>query len=125
MARLDYATQGELLDVIWARLIASGRKLELLDQIARNDRELVIDCAKHLLAQGKKHRGPAPRKTLPIIIRWLASIYEETTGRIFTHRPYEKTKYRGTPQSHAGQFLTAFLTMVDPKLPKAAKPLYL
>src|SRR5512144_1880874 len=58
LARLDYATQGELLDRIWARLIASGRKLELLDQIARDDRELVLDCAKHLLAQGKKRHGP-------------------------------------------------------------------
>jgi hypothetical protein len=31
-----------------------------------------------------------------------------------------KTKYKGTPQSHAGQFVTAFLTMVDPKLPETA-----
>jgi hypothetical protein len=120
LARLDYATQDALLDVLWARLIASGRKLVLLDQIARDDPELVIDCAKHVLAQGKKRRGPPPRKTLPSIIRWLAAIYEQTTGSTFTHTPYEKTKYKGTPQSHAGQFVTAFLKMVDPKLPKTA-----
>jgi len=122
LAKLDYATQDELLDVLWARLIASGRKLVLLDQIARDDPELVIDCATYLLAQGKKRRGPARRKTLPIIIRWLASMYEETTGRTFTHTPYVKTKYKGTPQSHGGQFVTAFLKMVDPKLPKTAIP---
>jgi hypothetical protein len=120
LARLDYATQGELLDVIWVRLIASGRKLALLDQIARDEAELVIVCAKYLLAQGKERRGPAPRKTLPIIIRWLAAIYEEATGHTFTHTPYVKTKYKGTPQSHAGQFVAAFLTMVDPKLPETA-----
>lgn len=106
--------------MLWARLLASGRKLALLDQIARDDPELIIDCTKELLAKGKKRRGPAPRKTLPIIIRWLTAIYEETTGRTFTHTPYEKTKYKGTPQSHAGQFVTAFLKMVDPKLPNTA-----
>jgi hypothetical protein len=117
LAQLDYATQGELLDMLWARLLARGEKLALLDQIARDDPELVIDCTKSLLAKGQKRRGPAPRKTLLFIISWLASIYEETTGRTFTHTPYVKTKYKGTPQSHAGQFLTAFLKMVDPKLP--------
>ena len=120
LAELDYATHGELLDILWAHLLASGRKVELLDQIASEDPELVIDCAKRLLAEGKKRRGPASRKTLPIIIAWLASIYEETAGVKFTHTPYEKTKYKGTPQSHAGQFVTAFLKMVDPKLPETA-----
>jgi hypothetical protein len=120
LAQLDYASQGELLDILWAHLLAIGGKLGLLDQIALEDPELVIDCAKRLLAEGKKRRGPASRKTLPIIIAWLASIYEETTGVKFTHTPYEKTKYKGRPQSHAGQFVTAFLKMVDPKLPETA-----
>jgi hypothetical protein len=120
LAELDYATQGELLDVLWAHLLATGGKLGLLDQIALEDPELVIDCARRLLAEGKKRRGPASRKTLPIIIAWLSSIYEETTGVKFTHTPYEKIKYKGTPQSHAGQFVTAFLKMVDPKLPETA-----
>jgi hypothetical protein len=120
LAQLDYATQGELLDILWAHLLGIGGKLGLLDQLAREDPELVIDCAKRLLAKGKTRRGPASRKTLPIIIAWLASIYEDTTGVKFTHTPYEKTKYKGTPQSHAGQFMTAFLKMVDPKLPQTA-----
>ena len=120
LALLDYATQGELLDMLWAHLLASGTELGLLDQIARDDPELVIDCAKRLLAKGQKRPGPGSRKTLPIVIRWLASIYEETTGLKFTHTPYAKTKYKGTPQSHAGQFVTTFLKMVDPKLPETA-----
>jgi hypothetical protein len=120
LAQLDYATQGEFLDMLWEHLLARGEKLGLLDQIARGDPELVIDCAKRLLAKGQKRRGPAPRKTLPIIIRWLASIYEETTRLDFTHTPYDKTKYKGTPQSRAGQFVTALLKMVDPKLPETA-----
>jgi hypothetical protein len=120
LALLDYATQDELLEMLWADLLARGKKLGLLDQIARDDPELVIDCAKRLLAKGQKRRGPGCRKTLPIIIGWLASIYEGTTGRAFTHTPYEKTKYKGTPQSHAGRFVTSFLKMVDPKLPETA-----
>jgi len=102
------------------RLLARGEKPALFDQIARNDPELVVDCAKRLLAKGQKRPGPGSRKTLPIVIRWLASIYEETTGLKFTHTPYAKTKYKGTPQSHAGQFVTTFLKMVDPKLPETA-----
>jgi len=120
LPRLDYATQAELLDMIWACLNFSGRKLVLLDQIARDNPERVISCAKHLLAKGKKRRGPKDRKTMPIIIRWLAVIYEETTGRTVTHTPYEKTTYMGTPQSQAGQFVMAFLKMVDPNLPETA-----
>ena len=116
--QLDYATQSELLDILWTHLLAIGGKLGLLDQIAREDPELVIDCAKRLLAEGKKRRGPASRKTLPIIIAWLASIYEETTGLKFTHTPYHRCEYTSVPQSHAGRFVTTFLWMVDPDLPK-------
>ena len=117
LAQLDYATQGELLDMLWARLLARGEKLGLLDQIARDDPELVIDCAKQLLAKGQKWRGPRSRTTLPIIVRWLASIYEETTGSKFTHTPYYRCEYTSVPQSQAGRFVISFLRMVDPNLP--------
>jgi hypothetical protein len=120
VAQLDSTTQGELLDVLWSHPRIKFRGGEQLDQIARDDPGLVIDCAKRLLAKGQKRPGPGCRKTLPIIIRWLASIYEETTGLKFTHTPYAKTKYKGTPQSQAGQFVTAFLKLVDPKLPETA-----
>jgi hypothetical protein len=117
LAQLDYATQGELLDKLWVRLQARGGKLALLDKITRDDPKLVIDCAKRLLAKGQKRRGPGSRKTLPIIIRWLASIYEETTGFKFTHTPYHRCEYTSVPQSQAGHFVITFLRMVDPNLP--------
>jgi hypothetical protein len=117
LAQLDYATQGELLDMLWARLLARGEKLALFDQIARDDPELVIDCAKRLLAKGQKRRGPAACRTLPTVIDLLASVYEETTRLKFTHTPYEKMKYTSMPQSDAGRFVTTFLRMVDPDLP--------
>jgi hypothetical protein len=121
LAQLDSTTQGELLDLLWSHPgIKSRSSLPLLDQIAREVPELVIDCARWLLAEGNNRRGPASRKTLPIIIGWLALIYEETTELNFTHTPYEKTRYRGTPQSRAGQFVTEFLKMVDPKLRETA-----
>jgi hypothetical protein len=56
LAQLDYATQRELLDMLWAHLQARGEKLALLDQIASDDPELVLDCTKSLLAQGQKRR---------------------------------------------------------------------
>ena len=117
LALLDYATRGELLDELWASLLARGEKLGLLDQIARDDPKLVIDCAKRLLAKGQKRRGPGSRKTLPIVIRWLASIYEGTTGLKFTHTPYYRCAYTSVPQSQAGRFIITFLRMVDPNLP--------
>jgi hypothetical protein len=55
-----------------------------------------------------------------IVIGFLASAYEETTGSEFTHTAYVKTKYEGVPQSHAGRFVTAFLKIVDPRLPETA-----
>ena len=119
LALLDYATQDELLDVLWVRLLARGEKPGQLDQTARDDPELVIDCAKRLLAKSQKQRE-RPRKTLPIIIRWLVSVYEEATGLEFTHNPYERTEYRGTPQSGGGQFVAKFLKIVDPTLPETA-----
>ena len=118
VTKLDCATQARLLDVLWTHPCIKFRGGEQLDKIARDAPDMVVDAAR--LALGQKRCGPAPRKTLPMIIRWLASIYEETTDLKFTHTPYEKTKYNGTPQSQAGQFVTAFLKMVDPKLPETA-----
>jgi hypothetical protein len=97
LAQLDYATQALLLDMLWTHPLIKFRGIERLDQFARDVPEIVIECAKRLLAAGQKRRGPSARKTLPIIIRWLASVYEETTGLQFTHTPYEKTEYTGTP----------------------------
>jgi hypothetical protein len=116
LAQLDYATYGELQDKVWVHLLASGRRVGLLDQIARDDPDFVIDCATRLLAEGQKRRGPAGSRTLPIVISLLASVYEETTGLKFTHTPYEKGAYTSMPQSHAGRFVTTFLRMVDPDL---------
>jgi hypothetical protein len=110
--------KANLLDILWTHPLTKSRgRLELLDDVARDDSELVIDCAKLLLATGEKRRGQAPRKTLPIVISWLASIYEETTGLKFTHTPYYRCEYTSVPQSHAGRFVTTFLWMVDPDLP--------
>ena len=59
LAQLDYATYGELQDKVWVHLLESGRRLGLLDQIARDDPDFVIDCATRLVAEGQKRRGPA------------------------------------------------------------------
>jgi len=117
LAQLDHATRARLVDALSTHPLTKYRGgVTRLDQIARDTPELVLNCAKLALAEGQKRRGPSPRKTLPAAIRWLAQVYEETTGREFTHTPYEKTEYTGTPQSHGGRFVTTFLKIVDEDL---------
>ena len=115
--QLDYATRARLVDALLSHPLTKYRGgITQLDQIARDTPELVLNCAKRALVEGQRRRGPSPRKTLPAIIRWLAAVYEATTGREFTHTLDEKTEYTGTPQSHAGRFVTRFLRMVDKDL---------
>ena len=86
LAQLDSATYGELQDKVWVHLLAGGRRLGLLDQIAREDPDFVIDCATRVVSEGQKRRGPAGSRTLTIVISLLASVYEETTGLTFTRQ---------------------------------------
>jgi hypothetical protein len=119
LAQLDYATHARLLDVLWTHPPTESRRVfEQLHQMAAAV-DHVVDCVTLALAKGQKG-GPGPRKTLPIIIGLLASVYEEATGLEFTHTPYVKTEYKGIPQSHAGRFVTAFLKNVDPDLATTA-----
>jgi hypothetical protein len=93
----------------------SGCVVEQFHEITDDNVEHVLHCAEIALAEGQTRRGPPPRKTLRIMIEQLATLFEEATGRAFTHTPYVKTKYKGIPQSHAGRFVTAFLKIVELK----------
>lgn len=118
LARIDYATQGRVLDELWThRCPGSGEVVEQLHEVTDATLEHVFHCAKLALAEGQKRRGPPTPKTLPLVIGRLAKIYEETTGERLRHTPYAKTKYEGTPQSKAGRFMAAFPSMVVCSLP--------
>ena len=115
LARLDYATQGRVLDQLWMHPCpGSGEIVEQLHQVTDDTLEHVLHCAELALAEGRKRRGPPTPTTLPLVIERLAKAYEETTGQRLRHTPYAKTKYKGTPQSKAGRFMAAFLKIVDP-----------
>jgi hypothetical protein len=121
LSRLDYATQGRVLDELWThRCPRSGEVVENLLEVTDDTLEHVLHCAKLALAEGQKRRGPPTPKTLPLVIGRLAKVYEETTGERLRHTPYAKTKYKGTPQSKAGRFMAAFLKIVDPRLPETS-----
>lgn len=64
-----------------------------------------------------RQRGPDPKRTLPMVCGELAKLYKRITGKDLTHNPNNKNVYTGSPQSEAGQFIAAFLKLVDPKLP--------
>ncbi len=65
-----------------------------------------------------RQRGPEPRKTLPVIIGFLAEVYEREASDPVTHNPYKGVgDYKGVPQSRAGRFMAAFFEVVDPSLP--------
>jgi hypothetical protein len=121
LARLDYATQGRVLDVLWTHPCrGSGEVVEQLHEVTDDTLEHVLYCAELALADGQKRRGPPPRKTLRIVMEQLATLYEEATGLAFTHTPYVKSEYKGISQSRAGRFVTAFLKIVEPQLPETA-----
>ena len=67
-----------------------------------------------------RRRGPEARKTLPAIIDILGDIYECETGERLTHTPVKGTEYKSGPQSKSGQFIAAFIKIVDPLLPPSA-----
>jgi hypothetical protein len=103
LARLDDATHGRLLDALMMQPVIEARPVieQLNNWAAAVDH--AVECATLALATGQKG-GPSPRITLPIIIGFLASVYEEATGLEFTHTPYADDKYQGAPQSQAGRF---------------------
>ena len=73
----------------------------------------LASCAQWALKESRKKIGPRPMKSLPLLVGLLAELYEEVTGKRFTHTPYEKCEYRGIPLSAAGDFVRTFVKTID------------
>lgn len=58
--------------------------------------------------------GPKPGMALAITVSRLLDLYEHATGQAASHTPYSGDQYKGAPQSHAGQFASAFFKLIDP-----------
>jgi hypothetical protein len=61
-------------------------------------------------------KGPDSRTSLPLFVARLCDFWERESGRPVTVNPYEKTQYRGLPQSEAGAFVCDVVEALKPKL---------
>ncbi len=136
LGRLDYASESELMDALGPyRSAIPDFDKEGLPTVEQNPRESGIRqfmalrdrlfhfnrSAARLLKRRLPQRGSEPRKTLPVIIDYLAEIYEQQTSDPVTHNPYEDVgAYTGVPQSRAGRFMVVFFEDVDHGLPVTA-----
>jgi hypothetical protein len=75
--------------------------------------EKLVDAADQALRTGKKTTGPRIRTYLERAVMELANIYEDVTGKPFSHNPKLLTKYDGKPHSESGHFIVAFFGIVD------------
>jgi hypothetical protein len=71
-------------------------------------------AAKQALAAGKS--GPRIRTYLERAVTELATIYQDVTGKSFSHNPKLWTEYVGDPHSESGHFIVAFFGIVDPSV---------
>jgi hypothetical protein len=82
--------------------------------------EIVADGAARTLELGKKRTGPRPNPAIDRIMPDLKRLYEQYTGKLFSHNPKLKTRYLGQPQSAAGRYVAAFFQAVDPSISQTA-----
>jgi|RhiMetdeSRZDD1v2_1073273.scaffolds.fasta_scaffold265944_2 hypothetical protein len=101
----------------WALMLSAG--VDYLPDFA--DRlERVADGAARTLELGKKRTGPHRNPAIDRIMSDLKRLYEQHTGKVFSHNPKQKTEYLGAPQSAAGRFVAVFFQAVDPSITQTA-----
>ena len=107
------------MEVEWALLqsaaLSDGYLRDLSDRL-----EIVADGAARTLKRGKERPGPRRNPAIDRIMPDLKRLYEQHTGKIFSHNPKRKTEYLGQPQSPAGRFVAAFFQAVDPSITQTA-----
>lgn len=72
-------------------------------------------AAAAMNAQSRQH-GPLTDAILVETLAALAPIYEQATGKAFTHFKYKAAEKTNESQSVFGRFATTFLTSIDPQL---------
>src|SRR5262249_13737008 len=74
----------------------------------------LVYAAEQALRTGKKISGSRVRTYLERAVLELAKIYQDATGKPFSHNPKLQTRYVGEPRSESGHFILAFFGIVDP-----------
>lgn len=107
------------IEVEWAlwrsAALSDGYLPDLCDRL-----EIVADGAARALELGKKRAGPRRNPAIDRIMPDLKRLYEQYTGKLFSHNPKLKTQYLGQPQSAAGRYVAAFFQAVDPSITQTA-----
>jgi hypothetical protein len=62
---------------------------------------------------GTARPGPRTDASSYFLVQLLSELYTELTGEPASHNPYDKTEYKGTPQSIAGRFILAAFKAID------------
>jgi hypothetical protein len=81
-----------------------------------NRLEIIADGAARVLEIWQRKAGPRRNPAIDRIMPELKHLYEQHTGKIFSHNPKRKTRYLGQPQSPAGLYVCAFFRIVDPSI---------
>jgi hypothetical protein len=111
------ATQLRSLDIevewaLWqSAALSDGYLPDLCERL-----EIVADGAARTLELGKKRTGPRRNPAIDRIMPDLKRLYEQYTGKLFSHNPKLKTRYLGQPQSAAGRYVAGFFQAVDPSI---------
>jgi hypothetical protein len=109
LRNLDIDTQSELIATLPELPDDLSDAIELLaDRLAP-----LAYAAEQALRTGKNISGPRIRTYLERTVLELAKIYQDATGKPFSHNPKLQTKYVGEPRSESGHFILAFFGIVD------------
>jgi hypothetical protein len=84
---------------------------QVVDQLSAD--LLLFKLAAKRAIVGASKRGPRLDVSLYLLVEALGKVYTKLTGESVTHNPYDKTLYRGTPQSVAGRFILAAAKAID------------
>jgi len=107
------------IEVEWAlwqsAALSDGYLPDLSDRL-----EIVADGAARTLELGNKRTGPRRNPAIDRIMPELKRLYEQYTGKLFSHNPKLKTEYLGQPQSAAGRYVAGFFQAVDPSITQTA-----
>jgi len=107
------------MDVEWALMESGALSVDYLPDLS--DRlETVADGAARTLELGKKRTGPRRNPAIDRIMPDLKRLYEQHTGKVFTHNPKRKTEYLGQPQSVGGRYVATFFQAVDASITQTA-----
>jgi hypothetical protein len=115
LQNLDTTTDGELF-LQWTTREASrddGRgDVGTIDGPIRR----LEDRLRRELNRLSRLKGPDSRTSLPLFVARLCDLWERESGLPVTVNPYEKTQYRGLPQSEAGAFVCEVVEALKPEL---------